>query len=355
MRRAVHPRSYRLATVRPSTSSARRRSLSIRPDRFSAMGALSNDEIGSGLSAATLAAEQREKPMWLWESVHDAAEAAVRSKNKHSVRLRELLERRVLPFDSLSDAISANLAAKLAGHAMSRESFQSIFDDAFAEDPNIVFAAACDLERYVEIDPAADGHLSVFLFFKGFQAVQCARVASHLWSEPPEGRLLARMLQCRMSHTWGVDIHPGARLGRGVTLDHATGIVIGETAVVGDNVGFMHDVTLGATGSSPDHDRHPKVRDGVFLSAKCTVLGNIVVGEDAIVAANALVNKPVPPRHTAMGVPARMVPMTGLNHLPISDPMLRWSEGMRVPRRDATPRGRADGDSGDSLKMLRGM
>lgn len=337
------------------------RSLSIRPDRFStalntAHGvgvepSLNNEMIGSGLSARTLAQEQLEKPNWLWDSVREEALAAVSSQNKHSVHLKEMLEQRVLPHETMADAMAWNLSAKLAGQGMSRESFLSIFQDAMDEDPGIAFAAASDLERYVEIDPAADGHLSVFLFFKGFQAVQCARVAHHLWNEPPEGRLLARMLQCRMSHILGVDIHPGAKLGRGVTLDHATGIVIGETAIVGNNVGFMHDVTLGATGKSPDHDRHPKIADGVFLSAKCTVLGNIVVGEDSIVAANALVNKPVPPRHTAMGVPATNRPMRGrdLNHLPISDPMLRWSEGMGLP---TAPQGAI---KGDSMRMLRGV
>ena len=104
--------------------------------------------------------------------------------------------------------------------------------------------------------------------------------------------------------------------------------------MVGNYVGFMHDVTLGATGKSPDHDRHPKVHDGAFLSAKSTVLGNIVVGADAIVAANALVNKPVPPRHTAMGVPAKNVPITAANHLPILDPATRWSEKTTGRTRD---------------------
>jgi len=292
---------------------------------------LSCEDQASGLSAATLARERHEKPAFLWDSVRAAAESSLTSSHKYTPYLKELLEGRVLSHDTFGGALISNLARKLGGQGMPAQNFEAIFSDAFAEDPEVLYSAACDLVRYVEIDPAADGELSVFLFFKGFQSVQCARIAHLLWSSnETESRLIARMLQCRMSHTFGVDIHPGARIGRGVTLDHATGIVIGETSTVGNNVGFMHDVTLGATGKSPEHDRHPKVHDGAFLSAKCTVLGNVVVGEDAVVAANALVNKPVPPRHTAMGVPAKMVPMTGRNHLPVGDPMLRWSEGMRI-------------------------
>ena len=332
----------------------------ITPDRFSnaSMGMLSN-ELGSGLSAATLEAERQDMTSHLWDSVRNEAQAAVESSHKYAKHLHEMLQTRVLPHESLADAISTNLAKKLGGQGMPEENFKSIFSAVLAEDPSITYSSACDLHRYVEIDPAADGHLSVFLFFKGFQAVQCARIAHHLWLEPhAESKLLARMLQCRMSHTFGVDIHPGADLGRGVTLDHATGVVIGETAVVGNNVGFMHDVTLGATGKSPDHDRHPKVHDGAFLSAKCTVLGNIIVGAEAIVAANALVNKEVPPRHTAMGVPAKMVPMTGRNHLPLSDPMIRWSESMgRRNGRAAQRQQQEDDDDGRhsdvSLRMMR--
>jgi len=109
------------------------------------------------------------------------------------------------------------------------------------------------------------------------------------------------------SDVFGVDIHPGCRLGRGVTIDHATGVTLGETCVVGDNVYLMHDVTLGATGTSDAHDRHPKVGNGVFLGAKCTVLGNIEIGDGATVAAAALVNKPVPAGYTAVGVPAKLI------------------------------------------------
>jgi serine O-acetyltransferase len=185
--------------------------------------------------------------------------------------------------------------------------------------------------------------LGVFLFFKGVHAIACARVSHHFWTERGEaGKLIGRLLQSESSDVFGVDIHPGCRLGRGVTIDHATGprqptrldaraigrrrplrhalththvasarfeagVTLGETCVVGDNVYLMHDVTLGATGTSDAHDRHPKVGNGVFLGAKCTVLGNIEIGDGATVAAAALVNKPVPAGYTAVGVPAKLI------------------------------------------------
>ena len=242
--------SRRALAALPRAVIRSRRALSIKPDRFSSFGGLD-----SGLSVATLLQEQEEKPAHLWESVVREAERILVSEHKHARHLQSLLETRVLPHQGLPEAVSAALAKKLVGHGMSEASWRALIDDVILDYPGFAYAAACDLARYVEIDPAADGHLSVFLFFKGFQAVQCARIAHHLWrEEDAQCRLLARMLQCRSSHTWGVDIHPGAVLGHGVTLDHATGIVIGETAVVGNNVGFMHDVTLGATGKSPDHD-----------------------------------------------------------------------------------------------------
>ena len=243
----------------------------------------------------------------LWETVRLSAEKELRS-SRYAKHLSNLLETRVLKYDTFGEAIAGNLAVKLNSPSTGVD-FDDVFSDVLGANQQIVDAATCDLRRYVDIDPAAENHLTVFLSFKGFHAVQCARVANSLWEVPSsEGRMLARVLQCRMSHAFGVDIHPGAKLGYGLTLDHATGIVVGETAVIGNNVGFMHDVTLGSTGTSADHDRHPKVRDGVFLAAKCTVLGNVQVGTDSIIAANAVVTRDVPANHTAMGIPAKFVP-----------------------------------------------
>ena len=157
-------------------------------------------------------------------------------------------------------------------------------------------------------DAAFAGFLRIYLFFKGFHSVQCARVAHFWWNQPNgSGRWIALALQSEMSDAFGVDIHPAARWGRGITMDHGTGCVIGETAVIGDNVYIMHDVTLGATGTSSDHDRHPKVGNQVFLGAKSTVLGNVSIGDGATIAAAAVVTKPVPPGYTAVGVPAKLI------------------------------------------------
>ena len=127
--------------------------------------------------------------------------------------------------------------------------------------------------------------------------------------------MIARLIQSKQSDVFAVDIHPGATFGRGLTIDHATGFVVGETAVVGDNVYIMHDVTLASTGTSPDFDRHPKIGSNVLLGAKCTILGNIDVGDGSVVASAAVVNKPVPPGYTAIGIPARMFPPKAANML----------------------------------------
>ena len=187
--------------------------------------------------------------------------------------------------------------------------FEGISAVAYEEDPQLVEAASVDLARWILLDPAAGGLLKVFLFFKGFHSVQCARVAHHFWNRPGQDScFIASALQSEMSNVFGVDIHPGAKWGTGITMDHGGGCVVGETSVIGDNVYLMHNVTLGATGTSTEHDRHPKIGRGVFLAASCTVLGNIHVGAGAVVGACSLVNKPVPPGYTAMGVPAKIFP-----------------------------------------------
>ena len=221
---------------------------------------------------------------------------------------------------SANQHVDATLNPRLGG-----VDYDAILLSAFKADPEICDKVAADIERFKDVDPACkdDEHplLNVYLFYKGLGAITCARVANHFWnrggeeteeerSERRAGRLVAKLLQAQMSDCFGVDIHPGCRIGRGCTVDHATGIVLGETAVLGDNVYLMHDVTLGATGKE-EGDRHPKIRDGVFLGAKCTILGNIEVGEGATVAAAALVNKPVPAGYTAVGVPAKLIQPSG--------------------------------------------
>ncbi|MEY3259194.1 MAG: serine O-acetyltransferase, partial [Pseudomonadota bacterium] len=179
-----------------------------------------------------------------------------------------------------------------------------IVEEAFASDPSLVTSAEADLRAVFERDPACKGYVQPFLFFKGFQALQTYRVAHWLFGQGRE--TLAFYLQSRCSELFQVDIHPGAVIGSGVFIDHGTGIVIGETAVVSDEVSMLHGVTLGGTGAERG-DRHPKIGRGVLLGAGAKVLGNILVGDYAKIASGSVVLKPVPAHCTAAGVPARLV------------------------------------------------
>jgi serine O-acetyltransferase len=156
----------------------------------------------------------------------------------------------------------------------------------------------------VERDPAARGVAQPFLYYKGFHALEAYRVAHWLWSN---GRNpLALHLQNRISEVLAVDIHPAARIGKGILIDHATSVIIGETAVVGDDVSMLHEVTLGGTGKESG-DRHPKVGSGVLIGAGAKILGNIIIGEGSKIAAGSVVLKEVPPHATVAGIPARVV------------------------------------------------
>ena len=247
----------------------------------------------------------------VWMEIKDHAEAQRAGQVWVTEDLQEFgvdnfLRRHVLDHASLACGIAACVGGKLGANQFGNDvDYTAVLLSAFKADPDIIDAVACDIRRFKEVDPATGSLLGVYLFYKGVQALCCARVAHHYFTRRGDaGKLIAFLLQSETSECFGVDIHPGCQLGRGITIDHATGVVLGETAVLGDNVYLMHDVTLGSTGTSPDLDRHPKIGDGAFLGAKCTILGNITVGEGATVAAGAMVTKPVPPRHTAVGMPA---------------------------------------------------
>lgn len=243
-----------------------------------------------------------------WERLQTEATNALAKRDEYAFGMKRLVETRVLAHSTFQDALATTLGRKL-GSMQSSMDFGAMAEAAMEADPDIVDAAAADLDRWYEMDPAADGFLRIFLFFKGFHCVQGARIAHHYWTrEGGGGKMLASALQSEMADTFGVDIHPNAKWGRGITMDHGGGCVIGETTVIGDNVYLMHDVTLGSTGTSAAWDRHPKIGTGAFLAAKSTVLGNIRVGAGAIVGAHALVVKPVPAGYTALGAPARNVP-----------------------------------------------
>jgi serine O-acetyltransferase len=214
----------------------------------------------------------------------------------------------VLKHERFEEALAYHLAKKLGGEDLSGMLVREVFDEAFAADAAIGDAARADISAVYERDPACRSYLQAFLFYKGFHALQCYRVAHWLWRR--ERNALAQYLQSRISELFAVDIHPASRIGRGIFVDHATGIVIGETAVVEDDVSMLHGVTLGGTGKETG-DRHPKIRRGVLLSVGAKVLGNIEVGEYSRVGAGSVVLKPVPPGCTVAGVPARVIGCAG--------------------------------------------
>lgn len=218
--------------------------------------------------------------------------------------LRRLLLEAILDQRSLEVALSHLLAAKLSNLWTSTDCLQSTLLEIFSGSPQILAAIRRDLMAIRERDPVAGGVLRPFLFFKGFHALQAHRVTHGLWVQGRE--LLAVQLQNRISEVFGVDIHPAARIGAGVMMDHATSIVIGETSVIEDNVSILHEVTLGGTGKETG-DRHPKVRHGVLIGAGAKLLGNIEIGADSKVGAGSVVLDSVPPRCTVAGVPARIV------------------------------------------------
>ena len=218
--------------------------------------------------------------------------------------LAGLLHDSILRHGSLERALAAFLAGKLASHDLSDLALLEVFDEALETSPEIGAAVRLDLEAVRERDPAARSLAIPFLYFKGFQALQAYRVAHALWHR--ERKPLAQFLQSRIAETFNVDIHPAARIGRGILIDHGTGVVIGETAVVGDNVSMLHGVTLGGTGKSSG-DRHPKVGCGVMIGAGAKILGNVRVGDGAKIAAGSVVLSEVPAHTTVAGIPAKVV------------------------------------------------
>jgi serine O-acetyltransferase len=236
----------------------------------------------------------------LWSQLRTgAAEAAAREP-----LLARHLRQAVLQQPSFDAALGEILATRLADRTLTRPALRALVAELVAEDPAIGLAAQADLCAVVQRDPASAGPLMPFLHFKGFHALQWHRVAHALYRS---GRHeLAFHLQSRVSQAFGVDIHPAVPIGQRVMIDHGTGIVIGETTTIGDDVSILQGVTLGGTGKESG-DRHPKIRNGVLLAAGSTVLGNIVVGENAKVGAGSVVLHDVPACATVAGVPARVV------------------------------------------------
>ncbi|HJN96687.1 MAG TPA: serine O-acetyltransferase, partial [Gammaproteobacteria bacterium] len=192
----------------------------------------------------------------------------------------------VLNHNSLASALSFILANKLSDDVMPVVTVRELFDDAFASSPEIIEHAACDIKAVYERDAAICSYLPVILYLKGFQSIQVHRLAHFLWIN--DRKQLALFIQSRNSEVFNVDIHPACVIGRGIMLDHATGIVIGETSVIEDNVSILQQVTLGGTGNEQG-DRHPKIRSGVLISTGAKVLGNIEIGEGTKIGAGSVV------------------------------------------------------------------
>lgn len=214
----------------------------------------------------------------------------------------------ILQAKSLEDAISYRLSQKLATDDMPQILLREIAAEAHSADPAINAAARADIVAAEESDPACHRYVQPLLYFKGFLAIQSYRIAHWLWRH--ERQDLAYFFQMRTSEVFGVDIHPNARIGQGIMIDHAHSIVIGETAVVGDDVSMLHSVTLGGTGKE-EGDRHPKIGNGVLLCAGASILGNVKIGECSRVAAGSVVLQDVPPCKTVAGVPAKVVGHAG--------------------------------------------
>ena len=224
----------------------------------------------------------------------------------------------ILNHGSFRSALSFRLASKLDNPMLPTMLIRDVIEEAMTDDARILDSAMVDIMATYERDPACEDLSTPFLFFKGFHALQAHRIAHWLWGH--DRHTLAQFFQSQISVGLGVDIHPAAQIGHGIMIDHATGIVIGETAVVEDDVSILHAVTLGGSGKESG-DRHPKVRRGVLLGAGCKVIGNIEIGTGAKVGAGSVVLADVPPHVTVAGVPAKPVgtpkdenPAFGMDH-----------------------------------------
>jgi serine O-acetyltransferase len=214
----------------------------------------------------------------------------------------------VLNHDTFEDALCHRLAQRLDHVDVCGELIVQAFSDALEEEPDIGQAVRADVLAVFDRDPACFRYVEPLLYFKGFQAVQIHRMAHRLWHMGRKD--FSFYLQSRSSQIFSIDIHPAATIGRGIMIDHAHGIVVGETASIGDDCSLLHNVTLGGTGKAQG-DRHPKIGRGVLIGAGAKILGNIEVGECARVASGSVVLHDVPANRTVAGVPAKVVGFAG--------------------------------------------
>ena len=240
----------------------------------------------------------------VWTRIRDEAEAIVQREPE----LATFIYSSVLHHDRLEDAVVHRIAERLDHSALSGDLIRQAYNDALEADPDLGNAFRADLVAVYDRDPAVSRFIDALLYFKGFHAIQAHRLAHWLYKNGRKD--FAFYVQSRSSAEFQTDINPAARIGRGIFLDHATGFVVGETAVIEDDVSILHGVTLGGTGKE-NEDRHPKIRHGVMLGAGAKILGNIEVGHCARVASGSVVLKDVPHNVTVAGVPAKIVGEAG--------------------------------------------
>lgn len=264
------------------------------------VAAIYNPSSAAALAAAAASQPKTDEAVGLvWAAIRQQA-------TRNMVReplLIGLCKASVLDHPDLGSAIATVLAGKLATALLDDHALQGIFLQAFRGKPALLATIARDIQAAVDRDPATHGPIEPFLYHKGFHALAAWRVANLLWQDARKPLALA--LQNRISEAWGVDIHPGARIGAGIFIDHATGVVIGETAIVEDNVSLLHEVTLGGRGLSTTGRRHPHVESWVQIGAGAKILGPVRIGSEARIGAGSVVLEDVPADCTVVGVPGR--------------------------------------------------
>ena len=246
----------------------------------------------------------------MWQTIQEEVSLAAAQEPM----LASFLHLTVLRHESLARVLAFHLSSKLSSSTMDARALYETFLRVLESDVEIVSAMVADIAACYDRDPACDQYFLPLLYFKGFHAIQAHRINHWLWKN---GRTtLAYFLQNRASEVFGVDIHPGARFGRGIMFDHGTGIVIGEPAVLGNDISLLDGVTLGGSGKECG-DRHPKVSDGVMIGANASILGNIRIGKCAKIGAGSVVVRDVEPQTTVVGVPAKSVGLS--RNIPADD------------------------------------
>jgi serine O-acetyltransferase len=250
----------------------------------------------------------------LWQQMQAQAQQLSLAEPALAPLLAEVFTQQV----DLQEALCVRLSRKLAYHATPEGYLKETFSEVFEADASLGEQVRADILAITERDPACLDLLCPVLYFKGFQALTCYRIAHRLWNQGRQH--MALYLQSLISEVFAVDIHPAARIGSGILLDHATSFVAGETATIADDVSILHEVTLGGTGKERG-DRHPKVASGVLIGAGAKLLGNIKIGACARIGAGSVVLSDIPPHCTAVGVPAKVIgehsdtsPSRGMDH-----------------------------------------